>query len=337
MEPEIATKAPQRKPWTLHLPTRTIYGWAALGLLFVGFELALFVAWFASGDARPTVPGPDKGSDFMRASLLVLQLTSVAAAVAFIAVVVVLPLRRDHRLSENGLWVLAFTTLVWQEPLLNYVHPQIAYNAALVNLGSWAAWIPGWRSPHPERIPVPLLVNGVAYIFVIFGAVLLAEMVIRAARRRWPNLRRGGLLAIVFAFFLPFLFLLEGVLFARTGAYVFAGVVPSLTLWSGHEYQYPLYQLVLGSIWFTGFTALRLFSNAEGWTVVERGAENLDVGTKARTAYRFLARVAACNLVFLVAYTVPMIIIGAHVAPWPPFIVNHSYFAYFTSYYTGAG
>ena len=311
---------------------RAIYGWAALGLLFLGFELFLFVTWFTSGEARPTAPGPDKMSDLMRLSLVALQVICVLAAVACIVAVVILPLHRDHRLSESGLWVLAFTTLVWQEPLLNYVRPQIAYNANLVNLGSWTAHIPGWRSPHPERIPVPLLLNGLMYIFVMFSVVLLAEMVIRAARRRWPNLGRGGLLAVVFVFFLAFLFVLEGMVFARTGAYVYAGVVPSLTLWSGQEYQYPLYQLAIGSTWFTGFTALRLFSNAQGWTVVERGAESLGVGDKARTAYRFLARVAACNLVFLVTYCVPMNIVGAQVDPWPPSIANHSYFSYFTGH-----
>jgi hypothetical protein len=336
MPAENVKTAPSRRPSTQYLATRAIYGWAALGLLFLGFELFLFVGWFASGDARPTAPGPDKMSDLTRVSLVLLQLICVVAAVACIVVFVILPLRRDHRLSENGLWVLAFTTLVWQEPLLNYVRPQIAYNANLVNLGSWTARIPGWRSPNPERIPVPLLLNGLMYIFVIFGFVLFAEVVIRAARRRWPNLGRGGLLAVVFVFFLGFLFLLEGVVFARTAAYVFAGVVPSLTLWSGHEYQYPLYQLVIGSIWFTGFTALRLFSNAQGWTVAERGAETLEVGSKARTVYRFLARVGACNLVFLVTYCVPMNVIGALVAPWPPSIANHSYFSYFTSHDTDA-
>jgi hypothetical protein len=164
---------------------------------------------------------------------------------------------------------------------------------------------------------------------MIFGAVLLAEIIVRAARGRWPKLGRGGLLAIVYAFFLVFLFLLEGVLFCRTGAYVFAGVVPSLTMWSGHEYQYPLYQLVIGSSWFTAFTALRLFSNAEGWTFVERGADRINVGSKTRTSYRFLARVAACNLIFLATYNLPMNIIGAHVALWPSAIMNHSYFSYF--------
>ena len=336
MPPEKVEIAPSGRRSTAYPAARAIYGWAALGLLFLGFELFLFVTWFTSGDARPTAPGSDKMSDLMRISLLALQVICVLAAVVCVVAVVFLPLRRDRRLSENGLWVLTFMTLVWQEPILNYVRPQIAYNANLVNLGCWTAHIPGWRSPHPERNPVPLLVNGVTYIFVIIGVVLLAEMVMSAARRRWPNLGRAELLAIAFVFFLAFVFLLEGVIFARTGAYVWGGVVPSLTLWSGREYQCPVYQLIIGSIWFTGFTALRVFSNAQGWTVAERGAETLNVGNKSRTAYRFLARVAACNLVYLVTYCVPMNLIGAHVSPWSPSIENHSYFSYFTSHNSGA-
>jgi Spirocyclase AveC-like len=311
--------------------TRALRGWAALGLLFVVFELYLFIAWFVSGDARPIPAGPDEVPRVMWVSLISLQVICVAAAVFTIAAVVVVPLRRNHRLSENGLWVLAFATLVWQEPLVSFVRPEIAYNAALVNLGSWTAWIPGWRSPSPDRLPVPLLLNGVAYVFMIFAVLLLGEWVVRVARRRWPNLGRGPILVILAAVFATFMLVVEGMVFARTGAYGWGGVVPSLTLWSGEAYQFPLYQLLMGTIWFTSFAALRLFSDDNGWTVVERGAESLDVGSKTRTAYRFFARVAACNLVFLLTYNVPMNLIGAHVEPWPPSIGGHSYFSYFTS------
>lgn len=80
-----------------------IYWWAALGLLFLGFELILFVLWFASGDAKPTESGTDEVSHLMRLSQLGLQVTCVVVAAAFIVAFVVLPLCRDRRLSNNGL------------------------------------------------------------------------------------------------------------------------------------------------------------------------------------------------------------------------------------------
>jgi hypothetical protein len=79
-----------------------------------------------------------------------------------------------------------------------------------------------------------------------------------------------------------------------------------LTLFYGHYYQFPIYETLLLSLPMTAVTCLRYFKNDRGQTLVERGLHDVGGSGLKRTAIRFLALVAATNVIFLGLYNIPM-------------------------------
>jgi hypothetical protein len=43
---------------------------------------------------------------------------------------------------------------------------------------------------------------------------------------------------------------------------------------------------------------------------------------------RFLALVGACNVIFLVCYSLPNALLGLYASPWPKDVIDRSYFSY---------
>ena len=73
--------------------------------------------------------------------------------------VLVQPWMRERTLTFDGMFLIAWAS-AWalQDSWFNYTRQWFNYNAALFNLGCLQCEVPGWQSPHPERVAEPLFV-----------------------------------------------------------------------------------------------------------------------------------------------------------------------------------
>lgn len=297
--------------------TRPVLIWAFLGALCLALMLYLFVSWIAFGEAQSVPTGADPVSGTTQVWAAVFQIGGPIAA-AIVLIHVVHRCVRERRLCLDAMIVIGTTTAWWLDPLINWLRPFVFYNATMVNFGSWSERIPGWISPNARFLPEPLLMIGLAYVWMTLGFGMLATRAMRAARARWPQLgvaaTFGAGWSAVFVLELP----LE-TLAVRTGLVAYPASIPELTLRAGHTYQVPLYGPALWSAVLTGIGALRFHLDERGFTLVERGIERVTVGARATTLLRTLAVVGFIHVSAVLAYDLPINLAGLYAGPVDPY------------------
>jgi hypothetical protein len=238
------------------------------------------------------------------------------------------PWRRERRITLDGMLLLALATMVWQDELPNIFVPFQPYNSSYLNLGSWYNFIPGWLTPHGNRIAEPLLWVVPTYCWAILPPVLIGSYIMRKSRARLPQLGNFGLISIIFGIFVVMDLILEPLLLLPFGVYSYAGTIDWLTIFRGRYYQFPIYEAILWPFCWTVWTCLRYFKDDKGRTMVERGIDKVRLGIKGRTCLRVLALTGFCNLVFLLCYNVPHAVLALYQSPWPDDVTSRSYFSY---------
>ena len=304
-------------------PVRPVKIWAVVGAGFIALQVYVYSAWILSGDAVRTPTGPTPVPGYMRWSAHSMEAITVSLVVFFGYWFVVRPWRRERRMTLDGLLYLACFTLYWADPLLNYAQTWGTYNAVFFNRGSWAMHIPGWIAPRNNLFPEPLLWSGGLYPTWIFGAMILACGVMRRVKQRRPNIGTIGLLGSCLAFFIVF-DLISELTFMRLGLYSYAGAIDWLTLFHGHYYQLPVYELLFWPLAWTAFAGLRYFRDDKGRTFAERGVDDLRVSPAKKYGLRFLALAGALNVLFFI-YNGPQIWWGLQADSWPQDIQKRSY------------
>jgi hypothetical protein len=305
-------------------PGRPIVWWALVGGAVLLLEIYVFAHWILSGKATPTSTGSTPVPSWMSIVAHTWEVAGVIALVWVINHFVIKPWRRERTLTLDGMLVLTFFTLFWQDPLLNYHQTWATYNATFINFGNWAASAPGWLAPNGNLFAEPIVWTLPVYVYASMGGVLLANAVMRRAKARWPGLGTAGIIGVAMVFCMAFDFVLETI-WMRLGIYTYAGSIRWLTLFSGHYYQFPIYEVVFAGGMFTAFACVRYFQNDKGLSVAERGVDELRVSRRARTSLRFLAIVGIINVLMLVTYNLPMQWFGTHADPWPEDITKRSY------------
>jgi hypothetical protein len=298
--------------------------WAAAGACFLALEIYLFASWIGSGDATATPSGPDRAPAWMRTVVHTWQALGVVAALGVVYVFLVRQRRRERRLTLDGMFVVVFGLLYWQDPLVNYSQNWATFNSELINFGSWGPQLPGWIAPQSNLFAEPIVWALPSYLYAVFGIVVLANFVMRKAKSRWPRLGTAGLVGICLGFTFTTDLLAE-IIFIRFGIYAYPGGISGITLWHGHYYQLPLNEVALMSLVFTGWASLRYFRNDKGQTFAERGADQLQLSPRRRSAVRFLALLGAANVVMLGLFMIPMQWFALHAGAWPQDIVDRSY------------
>lgn len=290
--------------------------WAAVGLLGLLTEIYVLSMWFISGDATPSPKGPDPVPSATMTWIWVLQIVSPIVMAATI-VYIVRRSRQEGRLCFDGMLLLAWLTVAWQDPILSYVRPVAFSNAAAINLGSWAEHIPGWITPNYAKMPYPLIFWICLYFFSVLFSILCCRTM-QWAKARWPRLGKGALILIAFAS-MALADLVVEVIMVRSEVIGYPGVVRSLSLWGGTSHQFPLYEAVLwGGVWASG-GILRYFRDDRGRTVIERGDERLSVSDRRRTGIRILALAGFMSLWYVAAYDIPMVWMSLHVDQTPEY------------------
>jgi hypothetical protein len=305
-------------------PTRLVLIFGAIGAIFLGVQVWALTHWITSGRATPTSAGSTPEPTWMTVVHRTWEVAGVFAVAAFVWHFLIKPARREGRLTSDGILVLVFATMWFNDPLANYSTPFLTYNANLVNFGSWLSDIPGWVLPNAHKTAFPILWIAPVYVYLVLGMAMVGTGVMRRAKARWPQLSNGSLIGICWGFFVAFDLILEP-LAMRLGFFTYAGSVRALTINAGHYYQYPIYNGLLWGGFWAAVASLRYFRDDRGHSVAERGVDELSLRPRTRTGLRFLALVGFCNTVCWAAYIIPMQAFALNADPWPKDISNRSY------------
>lgn len=300
--------------------------WAAAGALWTAFMAWVLIRWVTGPFFEQVPAGPSEQPGWMEAFLTVFQLISIPLALFCLYWFAVRPWVRERRLTTDGVLVIAFATLWWQDPISAYGGHWFTYNANLVNFGSWTASVPGWGSfaAPGEMVVEPILLIPGLYVWVFVITMLMGCWVMRKAKARWPQIGKLGLIGICFATMCAFDIVFEGLIFMPLGAWEYPG--GHLSIFPSTYHKYPLHEMLTVSATFAAVASIRYFVNDRGETVAERGIDRVRHGTGAKNAIRAFAVIAAVHVALFVTYNVPNFWIGLHSNEWPADLQKRSYF-----------
>lgn len=304
---------------------RPVLIWAAIGAVVLAFETYVLVRWVSGPNLARVHPGPTKPPGWMKPVMVTWQIAGLFGAAFCVYWFVVRPWRRERRLTVDGLLVIAFATLWFQDPLSAYFGHWFTYNTNLVNFGSWVSDVPGWQSygKPGAMIAEPIVLIAPVYVYFIMIGSLLGCAAMRAVRRRWPDAPAWQLIAVCFVAMCLLDIVGEGLVWLPLGFWEYPGGIPFL--FSGTYHQFPLNEMLTIAVTFTGIACLRFFTDDRGRTFAERGIDSVQAAPRRRTWLRGVAIVGAVHLILLLGYNVPNSIVGANSLDWPKDLVNRSY------------
>lgn len=295
---------PQALPTLQHQkPSAIGLTWAAIGAVSVVFVLYVLVGWVSGGVAQ-VVPGSDPMAPGKAIVMHVLEWGQFAVFVAILWHFVLRRLVRREALGFDGLFVLAAILLNFWDVLDNYSVFSFQYNAHQLNLGSWAGFIPGWRSPEPELWAVPIAFVFGAYTWAFFVAVRSGCQILSRVHLRHPDWAPWRGFAIVFASNAALCAVSENV-YLRIGAFANIHPYEALTVWDGQPYAWPVYNPILFGLTWTAMTALRWYRDQDGLSFVERAIPEVVRSGRLQTLLRFFAIFAFLELTYILLYFLP--------------------------------
>jgi hypothetical protein len=154
----------------------------------------------------------------------------------------------------------------------------------------------------------------------------------RWAKRRWPRITTGGLVAWCFVSMCVFDIVLEGLIWLPLGVFEYPG--GHWSLFPSTYHKYPLNEMFTIGAVFTAISCLRFFTNDKGQMWVERGVDKVSGSSGKKLAIRALAVVAVIQVIMFLGYNVPNTAIGFNSTAWPKDLQKRSYF---TNGICGAG
>jgi hypothetical protein len=211
---------------------------------------------------------------------------------------------RERALGLDGKLVIAGCFAGFYEAAGSMFNVSLVYNAHLWNFGSWARFIPGWRTPNAETLVTPILFVFAMYVWFVAGFVFLGRWILGRLRARFPGASTMALVAALFGICFALDFAFE-FLILRTEIYAYAGIPRDLSLWYGEPYQYPVHSAFLGATVLTGLSTFRYFRDDTGLTFAERGLRELALPAPARHLVSTLAVIGFAHFWVVVAYFVP--------------------------------
>ncbi|KUJ64073.1 hypothetical protein ACZ90_62415 [Streptomyces albus subsp. albus] len=270
--------------------------WACLGAAFVVLQVYVFGRWILSGGLDVEKADLQHDPNLAMKWVGVLVPLSSLATVVFLTVRFAGESRRLRRATFDLLMVGGLALCMWQDPLVNWAHPVVSLNTdEFLVTGSWGPYVPGWQGAGPHQqaeLPLAALVASLGALMMIMGV---------GGAMQWLAGRRPGIRPVpLMAFALGVGFVLTAfseAFFPLMGIFFWSRAVPELTLFSGHWFQFPLYEVLMAGIFFTSMAIVRYFADERGETPVERGASLL--APRRAVWFRFLAVAAVANVAYL--------------------------------------
>ena len=324
-QPLVPTGQAASPPSTETPATRPVIGWAVAGAASLAIFALLLVLWLASGQATPTPNGADAIPTFMTVFIRIHEVGFVVLLVWLGYRWVVKPLRRDGRVSLDGMMFLALLTIYWQDPIQAWIKPAFIFNTGMLQFGSWSPFV-GVTMPNSHLYSEPFLFEGVGWAVAVLPFMMCANWVMRKAKARWPGLRPVHLVLICFAVLAGFDLAIEPV-WLMMGICTYPSAIRWLSLFPGHYYQFPLYETFFWGCCWTAMACVRYFRDDRGETIAERGLDRVQAGPRQKGWLRFLAIAGLFNALALFMYYIPLgLVTGIWGDSWPEDIVNRSYF-----------
>ncbi|HEY1970659.1 MAG TPA: spirocyclase AveC family protein [Pseudonocardia sp.] len=300
---------------------------AGLGAVLAVFEAYIVLKWVLGPGFTPVRLGPTPVPAWIKVGAITGQALFVLIAGVMIHRLVIRPWRRERTVGFDGLLCVASLLTSVYDSSSAYFHNWFTYNAYLVNMGNPATGLPGWQAytAPGETIAWPILFFPTLYAIVFVALPAFGCVVMRQARRRWPRMPKVGLMAICYLTMLVGSIVLEGQLFMRLGLYLETGW--SFQFLDSTYSHNPLRNILLFGVLFTGLSSLRFFRNDRGQTLVERGPERLGASPGRLLAMRFLAVLAAVQVIIGLGYHLPMALttLASPDARWHDVMVDNSY------------
>lgn len=129
-----------------------VWIWAGLGLVFLLIQARVWISFATSGPQQLTRYRDSSLAAWKWARIFELaQLGWLIATLTVVGRQVV----RERRLTPNAMLVVAFASVVWLDPLLNYLRPGFYFTSNFTNVESWVSHIPGQLAPYASLTPVP--------------------------------------------------------------------------------------------------------------------------------------------------------------------------------------
>lgn len=277
--------------------------WALFGAAWVVFALSGWIQWVFSDNFTPAPRGPDRLSSTHLALIDAYQVFALALLLTMVTIYLVRPLIRTRRLSLDGMLLIGCTFAFFVDPMINIFHDDtFAWNAYAVNMGSWGDYIPG--SIGSQNFGEGLLWAWPDYI--IFGVVgaLIGCRLLAGLHRRYPRMSTlsGFTLFFILFFVLSSLFEIGRV---RFELYSYSRTWSGLTLWAGSQYQWPLYEGVLGAAGATAFTYVRWSWITRGSSFVDSGIDRLRLGARGRQVVLLFAVTGFCAATWTALWFIP--------------------------------
>lgn len=308
---------------------KPVKGWAAVGAAFIALQAYVLIKWlFTPSHHSHLGPGATPVPTFMKIACTGWEIIGIVVLVALIYYVWYRPWRREGRITTDGLLCFVFLSTVWfQDPWTAWATPWFGYNGYLHSINTWMEDFPGTLFPHMHKLAEPVVWTIPGYVYIIFGGVIVINLVMRKIKQRWPHISNAALIGILFISLAVCDLIIEPA-FMRLGLWHYGGGISSWMLFAGHYYQFPLYNPIFWGACWTAMAAVRFFKNDKGQTIAERGIDEVRSTDRGRTGLRFLALTGIFNLIFLVFYTIPICVIhlgGNGGGPFPQDILDRSY------------
>lgn len=295
--------------------------WVVHGLAWLALIAYCWTMWVVSGDFTPNTLG--RGDEPTWYVILV-RCVEVVFGILITGWIlwhfVIGPKLRTGRFSFDGLFFLAGWLMFFQEPWINWITYQFQYATTFVNFGSWLPHIPGWSSGNGQLIPVPM-VYFTAYLWMCAMAGYAGSKYMAHQRRKDPSRSIFRLIAQTFLVMVVGDIVVE-LIMTRTQLISYSSTIPALTLFSGTDHQWPVYEVLSWPGTFIILSCLHFFRDDEGRSWPERGIDRLNIRREGlRTFARFAAIVGYCQLAILIAFNIPYSFYALHSGPMPrPFI-----------------
>lgn len=321
MLPEPVTAAPEA---LAPRRTRGVVWWAAAGVVSLAVQAWTYATWIASGDATPQGTGADPVPTITRIWAVGHQVVAIVGMVVALTWIV-RRCRAERRLTFAALFMLAWMSVWWLDPVVNFTRTVFFYNSAFVNLSSWTEHVPGWISPNGGNLPEPILFTGLLYVWFLPALAASGALAMRLARRRWPRLSVPATIAVGYVSLLVMELAFE-VVWIRLELFAYPGTVHAASIWGGLRWQFPVYESIFWGGMLTAMGALLFFRDDRGRSFVERGIDRVRLSGRGHTFVRVLAVVGFANVMYVVVYLVPINVVNLYVdrtpAGYPTYLRN---------------
>lgn len=279
-----------------------VWVWAAMGATLVALALSCWARWLLSPQLSSVDPGPDPYPYGW-----VMRLTEVISLAVFVFLLwhtLLIPAYRKHSLTLDGKLFLGGLFASCLDVLCQMFNPTWAMNAHSWNLGTWARQFPGYAAPQGDRWAWSLAWCMPAYIWLGVGAAIAGCAYLELLRRWLPRTPTVFLYGVVLVTFMLAFGCLATV-WNRTGVYSYVSSPNALTLWATTSYRLPLTELLFISSYCLMFTWIRDTRDAKGRCAVDRGVDELNVGSKTKALVSTLAVCGWAGFTTMAAYQVP--------------------------------